>query len=993
MNEQEISAEPGGEPFTSTGDSITISGNVVNSTIIIKSLVRDSQVGDLERQPPAEGEPPYQGLQYFREEDAARFYGREQLTARLIGRLQRARFLAVIGASGSGKSSLVRAGMIPTLKRGERMADGSIPPPNSGAWAMRVITPTAYPLEALAGILAPESVSLEDLATLRKDLMADPQALAINAGRLLTREGRPHMLLVIDQFEELFTQARGAEERQAFLDNLLAAVDPQDERPLTVVIILRADFYAQVAQYDRLRELVSQHQEFIGAMSRAELVDAIVGPLNKGNWKIQEGLVKVILDDVGYEPGALPLLSHALLETWKRRRGRTLTLSGYVEAGGVSGAVRETAEAVFRQRLTPEQQPVARMIFLRLAELGQDSQDTRRRASFSELITRASDEMTIQAVLNILTEARLVTVNTLEPGAQKVVEVSHESLIREWPTLRQWLEEDRQGLILQRQFTEAAADWQRLGRDLGALYRGARLLQIQGWAESNPNELSLLEQEFLEASQEMAHQESVKEGRLRRARRLQQAFIGVTLGLTAIVLLLVFFGDRLRPQPPPKMDRFFNIAVGGLTSVDKNGNALPNDDESLVRLGRDLAQVIEDQLGDNPNILIWYDRPQLASQRVVIGAPEGADEAAQAQWASQAAERLNADMLIYGVLDLSQAAPTLALRAMFPSQEGNQADEVQGIFDFTFVLDEPEVGDTSPALGRTARRLAWIALGLNEARLGHSLEALDAYRKAAAESAPRPESPLAESITNFFIGREFLFLADREPIRQFARQEFEELAEYYFEQALALDLHNARAFIGLGTLNIKRAQCLLDESLHQACGIESNTPVDFELAHSYLQKAAAWYQQAFDAYATGQEYGVPIGSMARLGGGQASLLQAAAYQAQGDLSQAQQAVDQALEQMLPLVGQFESAAQLRYLAQNLQYLGSAYQWKAYLAELAGDYPASVDAYRLAVEYYDRCIAQGEGSQDVIILDGVIAENCRPGRDSAAQRLGALTAQQ
>ena len=175
-------------------------------------------------------------------------------------------------------------------------------------------------------------------------------------------------------------------------------------------------------------------------MSRSELFSAIVSPPR--GWKIQEGLVEQMLDDVGYEPGALPLLSHALLETWKRRRGRTLTLSGYNEAGGVRGAIAQTAESVFRQRLTPEQQPIARMIFLKLAELGEDTLDTRRRAEFSELITRSTDATTIEAVLSILTDARLVTRTLVEPGETEVVEVSHEALIREWPTLRDWLAQD-----------------------------------------------------------------------------------------------------------------------------------------------------------------------------------------------------------------------------------------------------------------------------------------------------------------------------------------------------------------------------------------------------------------------------------------------------------------------------------------------------------------------------------------------------------------------
>ena len=223
-------------------------------------------------------------------------------------------------------------------------------------------------------------------------------------------------MLVIDQFEEIFTQCRQDDERTAFNENLLLAVKPGDSQPITILITLRADFYAQLALQDQLRELVSQNQEFIGAMSREDLTLAILQPAALGNWKVQEGLVDVILGDLGDEPGALPLLSHALLETWKRRRGRVLTVSGYTASGGVQGAIAQTAETVFRQRLTPEQQPIARMIFMKLAEIGEGALDTRRRATFSELITKASDPVIIDAVLGILTDARLITTDTLEPG-------------------------------------------------------------------------------------------------------------------------------------------------------------------------------------------------------------------------------------------------------------------------------------------------------------------------------------------------------------------------------------------------------------------------------------------------------------------------------------------------------------------------------------------------------------------------------------------------
>jgi len=193
-----------------------------------------------------------------------------------------------------------------------------------------------------------------------------------------------------------------------------------------------------------------------------------------------------MLHDVGMsegrqpEPGALPLLSHALLETWKRRRANTLTLKGYYEAGGVRGAIAQTAESVFRHELTPQQQSIARSVFLRLTELGEGTQDTRRRAAVSELIPPSpyGDAVQVEDVLVKLADARLITTG------EGTVEVAHEALIREWPTLREWLAEDREGLRLHRHLTQATLDWETMQRDPGALYRGARLAQTLEWAEA-----------------------------------------------------------------------------------------------------------------------------------------------------------------------------------------------------------------------------------------------------------------------------------------------------------------------------------------------------------------------------------------------------------------------------------------------------------------------------------------------------------------------------
>jgi len=285
---------------------------------------------------------------------------------------------------------------------------------------------------------------------------------------------------------------------------------------------------------------------------------AIEEPAKRGHWAFEPGLVDLILRDVGDEPGALPLLSHALLETWKRRAGHTLTLKGYADAGGVHGAIAHTAEGVY-QNLSPEEQAVARDIFLRLTELGEGTEDTRRRASFEELMSDPETKDEVQRVLNRLAEARLVTLS------EDTAEVAHEALIREWPTLREWLNQDREGLQLHRRLTEATHEWELLEHDEGVLYRGAQLVQAREWAELHPNALNSAERAFIEAStaleqNEIAEREAQRQRELEVAQKLAETErrsavdlrgrnrIITTIGTVALVLAILasLFGFRSR---------------------------------------------------------------------------------------------------------------------------------------------------------------------------------------------------------------------------------------------------------------------------------------------------------------------------------------------------------------------------------------------------------------------------------------------------------------
>jgi WD40 repeat protein len=577
---------------------------------------------------PAPGRPPFKGLRYFDVNDSALFFGRERLTTGLVEHLRQHNFLAVVGASGSGKSSLVRAGLVPALKQPPGVSlPGSDQPPNlltfqpsnfptsqpsnlptfqppnlptsqpsnlptfqppnlltsqppnpnslpgSADWPVHIITPTARPLKELAASLTREAESVTATATLMDDLARDARSLDLYIRKLLAQKIEPaglglsgpgqgnlsglparRLLLLVDQFEELFTLCRDESERRLFIDNLVTAV-AEPEGPAVVVIALRADFYAHCSPYQGLRDLLAKDQIYIGPMSRHELRAAIEAPARQTGWSFEPGLVELLLRDAGDEPGALPLLSHALLATWQRRRGRELTLAGYAESGGVHGAIAATAEAVFQQ-LTPGQQSLARRLFGRLTELGEGTQDTRRRAGRAELLSRPEARAEVEGLLKRLADERLLTT------AEETVEVAHEALIHEWPRLRQWLDEDRESLRLQRRLAEAAQEWRRQGRDPSYLYQGARLAQAAEWAGQGEslNELerdflaaSLAEQNRLEQAQEQQRQrelaaaqqlaeeaEARRQAETRRAEekvRASRRLAWLAVGLTVVALL------------------------------------------------------------------------------------------------------------------------------------------------------------------------------------------------------------------------------------------------------------------------------------------------------------------------------------------------------------------------------------------------------------------------------------------------------------------------
>jgi len=536
--------------------------------------------------PQAEVSSPYRGLQAFQEEDAPFFFGREGDVQRLVELLKATSFLAVVGPSGSGKSSLARAGLIPALRAGAL--------PGSESWQIRLVRPGAEPLVTLAAELLGLGSGPGMGATVDQ-LARDPRTLHLATSLAMgDRETSERVAWVVDQFEEAFTLCHDEAEREAFVANLLHSANAPGGRDL-VVLTVRADFYPRLAAHPALAPAVAAHQFVVPPLDAEGLRLAVEGPAKLAGARFEEGLVDTILADTRAEPGALPLLEHALLELWERRAGSVLSLEGYRASGGVAGAIAARAEAAYTA-LPPERQAVCCRVMLRLAQPGEGTEDTRRRARVAELATGPDDVPAVNEVLDSLVVARLVTASADEQG-EPWVEVGHEALIRAWPRLRGWLEEDRAGLRLHRRLTEAAEEWDRLGRDGGALWRGARLLQSAEWRVRNEDALNPLEHEFLDSSEAQADQEA-REIEDRRQKELEgarkiaaaQRRSARLFRLVAFVLVLGLAASGIATK----------IAIGARNSARREGQRAQQ--QAAIALSRQLAAQALGQLDVDPEL-------------------------------------------------------------------------------------------------------------------------------------------------------------------------------------------------------------------------------------------------------------------------------------------------------------------------------------------------------------------------------------------------------
>jgi WD40 repeat protein/DNA-binding SARP family transcriptional activator len=424
-------------------------------------------------------ESPFRGLESFDIADADVFFGRERLVADMVARLSSARLMGILGPSGSGKSSALRAGLLASL------ADGVLP--GSGDWQLAVVRPGEHPLEALRSA-----------------------AEKLNGGRCV---------IAFDQFEETFTVCRDEHERAAFVDALVRYARDAEHRR-TVLLALRSDFYGHCAGFPELSRMLGANHVLVGAMRPDELRRAIELPAHAVQLELEAGLSERLVADVDGEPGGLPLLSTSLLELWEHRDGNRLELAVYEQSGGVRGAVARLAEGSY-ERLDPQQREDGRRLLLRLAGEG----DVRTRVPIAELNGSGG-------VLAQLAADRLVTIDDGE------AEVAHEALLREWPRLRTWLDEDAEGRRLHRQLAAATRDWDAGGRDEGDLYRGARLVSTTDWADEHASDPNDREREFLAASQAAAEAEAGRARRVNRRLRVLLAGVAALLAVAAIAGLV-----------------------------------------------------------------------------------------------------------------------------------------------------------------------------------------------------------------------------------------------------------------------------------------------------------------------------------------------------------------------------------------------------------------------------------------------------------------------
>ena len=590
---------------------------------------------------------PYKGLRAFGEADAADFHGRDRLVDELVDRLAgpEERMLAVVGPSGSGKSSVVRAGLLPALAGG-RVA-------GSASWFSTTMVPGARPFEALETALL--RIAVNPPAALL-DQLRDGDRGILRAVKRILPDDDGVVAIVIDQFEELFTAGGHDPARDQFLRSLAVAATEAGS-PVRILLTLRADFYDRPLRHPEFAPLLKQHTVVVTPLAPDELEHAIVTPAAAVGVGFEPGLVAEIVADVNHEPGALPLLQYALTQVFDATDGDTITIDSYRAIGGLTGALGRQAAELYRSA-DADERSAARRGFGRLVALGEGAEDTRRRVRRSEL----GDDPATTGFLDRFGRARLLTFDRDPATREPTVEVAHEALIREWPRLRSWLDDDRDGLRIHRHLTETAATWIASDRDDGELYRGGRLEAASTWAAGHDRDLNGDERQFLAASiaaheADLAVERQRFEDQVRANRRLR------ALVATAVVIALV-------------------AAAAGIFALQQRSRAAEQADEALAQ-----AAAAEGSRLDAEAARGDADRNAAEAVTERGRAEQNAREAEQQAAAARAAEE-QADLERIRAVALSTAAQNPSVAALLAVEAHRLDPSVESLDALHRVLTE-----------------------------------------------------------------------------------------------------------------------------------------------------------------------------------------------------------------------------------------------------------------------------------------------------------------
>lgn len=551
------------------------------------TVMRDTSLGTLDE--PSTDICPYKGLAPYEEGDSRFFCGRDVLVNQLSRRLLLESVLVVGGPSGSGKSSLVRAGLVPLLKQGVL--------PGSEHWHCLVMTPGSEPVRSLKTCL--ESVGGIDSVI----------------GQTVQLERT--IVLVVDQFEEIFTLATESD-RNLFLQ-LLSELTDIGGNNVKLTLAVRADFYSECARAPWLAAKITSNQVLVGPMTKTELRQAITEPAYEAGYLLEKGLVSSIIEEAGNEIGSLPLVAHALVETWVRRTDRTLTLDGFRSCGGVAGAISQTADATFEHKLDDEGREATRGLMLKLVNPGDGTPDTRRVIDRTEIVTQgdmASDACVLGVVIKKLTAARLLTVDDSK------VQIAHEALLRNWPRLRQWIDESRDDLRMRRRISLQAEEWQAEGRERDLLYRGSPLFSALDWREHNPSQLGALEHTFLDTAKRR-HTEIEEQAAQGRRKNRRVLFVGIALltllafgaTLSSIFAYRAFKDSQQNAQVAQKATETANFRFAGALGAAAYGHHAKDPRLSLVLASEAIARTSSQDTARSPT---FDTRAAMVSARQVL---------------------------------------------------------------------------------------------------------------------------------------------------------------------------------------------------------------------------------------------------------------------------------------------------------------------------------------------------------------------------------------